>query len=174
MHGPGDQTLSPEETPAGLENLLALAAVNDDFAAALVRDPEAAVRASRVALTAAEREILAAISPELLKQLAAVVRERLPQPERRRFLELATAAVMALVAGGAVTLNHSAPAGPVALAGVGRTVLASPSPPTGSRPDRPARPRPRPEDTAPPIGIRPDRPRPVEPKPKSRGSGCNR
>lgn len=174
MHGQNGQTHSPEEIPAGLENLLALAAVNDDFAAALTRDAEGAVRASGVELTPAEHAILAASTPESLQQLATAVRERLPQPERRRFLELATAAVMTLIAGGAVTLNRNSSAGPVALAGVGRTVLASTNPPTGSRPDRPARRRPGRRNSAPTLGIQPDRPKPAKPQPKSRGSGCNR
>jgi hypothetical protein len=169
-------TLSPAEIPAGLESLLTLAAVNDDFAAVLARDPEGAVRASGVALTPAERAILAASTPESLRQLAAAVRERLPRPARRRFLALATAAVMTLVAGGAVTRNRSSCAGSVALASEGRAVLASPSPTPGNRPDRPVRPRPGPRENAPTAGIQPDRPEPPRPmpKPSSRGSGCNR
>ncbi len=127
-------------------------------------------------LTDGERAILEVSTPEALGQLADVVRERLPKPERRQFLELATAAVVTLAAGGAVTLNRELSGGPVVLANVSRTALASISPPTGSRPDRPSRTRPRPSERSPIIGIQPDHDHsaPVKKKPKKKSSGCNR
>lgn len=181
MHPTSGPSPRSDEIPTGIENLLALAAVNEAFATALLRDPEEAARASGVDLSDGERAILEVSTPEALGQLAEVVRERLPKPERRRFLELATAAVATLAAGGAVTLSRELSGGPVVLADVSRTALAFISPPTGSRPDRPStprprpsRPRPRPSETSPIMDIQPDQSAPVKTKPKQKSSGCNR
>lgn len=133
---PGNERRLPT-IPVGIEQLLAMAAVNDGFAAALRRDRQQAVRASGVQLSATEAGILAAIDAAALEQMVARVENAIPEPDRRAFLSRSAAALLALAAG---TLG-------TAVSGCER----QPSRVQGIRPQRPdSRPEPaRPQQTEP-------------------------
>lgn len=140
--------------PAGLEDLLSMAATSGEFAAALLRDRSRAAEAAGVSLTPAETAILGAVGEASLTQMIARVGSALPQVDRRLFLERAAAAVALLVGGSALTAcGDKTPKG----AGTPRG-SAPPAPPSrprkreldvdgGARPDR----------AMDPAGIRPDR-----------------
>jgi len=167
----------PPSTSRGIEELLALAAVDPAFAAALERDRKAAIEASGVALSPAEREVLRVTEEPALRQMAASLAGLLSEQDRREFLGRSAAAV-ALLLGAAATTGCPQPVtgsrpdppppepAPVkepvkappptppepvrAIGGLTATPDARPQPPapTGIRPDRPG----------PTRGIRPDRP----------------
>jgi hypothetical protein len=88
--------------PVGLEELLGMAAMDDDFAEALLTDPDPAVEASGVTLTSTEQTILRGLRQATLEPMIARIRQHLPEPERRAFLEQGAAAVALLVGGGAL------------------------------------------------------------------------
>ena len=72
-----------------------------------LRDPQAVAQAAGMRLTEPELAILAATVRDSLLQMGSAVREQLPAQERRRFLELATAVTVALVAGGPITVSSA-------------------------------------------------------------------
>jgi len=161
--------------PVGLEELLGMAAVDDAFAEALLTDPVQTVEASGVTLTATEQAILGALDRAALEPMIARIADRLPEPERRAFLEQATAAVVVLVGGGAALGAAGCKEGNRSTTAEkkepkGRKPTPREAVDTGARPDRPeAQPdRPKPQ---PVTGVRPDRP-PVRPdagvKPRER------
>ncbi|MHC4661991.1 MAG: hypothetical protein ACYS8W_09920 [Planctomycetota bacterium] len=128
-----------QKVPVGIEQLLAMAAVDNEFAAALMNDHESATAASGVELTQTEKGILSSIPAPALKQMIGNVRGRIPAKERRAFLKKSAAALLALVSGGILTTAGLAEGDPGAAGGV--------------RPDSPKT-----------KGISPDRP-PVKPRP---------
>ncbi len=99
---PGNQRLL-NEVPVGLEQLLAMAAASEDFARVLREDPDAAIAASELRITATEQAVLRATPEPMLAKMIARVAEALPRPERRVFLERAASALAVLV--GAVALG---------------------------------------------------------------------
>jgi hypothetical protein len=160
--------------PSGIEQLLAMAAVDERFALALRRDRGSAVDASGVDLSSTEAGILDAVDEASLERMVASVGATMAEQDRRAFLGRSAAALVALF-GTATTASCQCP-----------TVVR------GVRPDRPSEPvEPGPKDapaskpTAPqptsaptrPIGgltvdknmpqrgVRPDRPRPSRPMP---------
>jgi len=181
---PGNQR-AMQPVPVGLEELVAMAAVSEDFSGALWDDRGKAVDASGVELTATERAILEAVDDEALKQMVTTVGSRIPEQDRRGFLNMSAAAMLALVGGGSLVAGA---------AGCDRTtkgIRPDHPGPTGARPDRPEEPvepvtktgsEPEPETKKPdagrppmpPTGARPDRPeRPDRPRP-TRGARPNR
>jgi hypothetical protein len=100
-----DRSLPP--VPVGIEELLGMAAVNADFARALRDDRGAAVRASGVALTSTEADILAAIDARTLTTMIGNVGGGVPNRDRRAFLQRASAALLVLAGGGAVAAAAS-------------------------------------------------------------------
>jgi hypothetical protein len=168
--------------PAGLEELLGIAAVERQFADVLISDErQRAVEASGVELTTTERTILASVGEGALRQM--VSRLALTEQDRRYFLSRAATVVAALVGGGAVASTAGCRD-----RGWGQAV-------TGARPDRPEEqpkieappPKPagpdaggvraRPSELEVETGARPDRPdtssgkggaRPDRPTPKPR------
>jgi hypothetical protein len=123
-----------QNIPVGIEQILAMAAVDDEFAKALLENREAAIKASGVDLTDTETKILLSIQNDSLRQMIENVRGRIPATERRAFIKKSAAALLALVGAGFLTLGSSCESQPA---------------PVGERPDRP---QPK------PVGERPDRP----------------
>jgi hypothetical protein len=146
---PGNER-SLELVPSGLEQLLGMAAVDEAFRDALLADPSGTAEGVGLELVQAEQRVLASVSREQLAAMIGQVDRRLPDPDRRSFLSLAGAAMVAL-AGGA------------SLAGVACKSIGRPDPlPAGVRPSLKAgQPATRPGPV--PAGIRP-RPKPIEPK----------
>lgn len=170
---PGNERALDGSVSVGIEELLSMAAADEEFAGALLERREEALEASGVPLTASERAILGTVTPAALEQMIAGVRAMLPEPERREFLGRSAAAMLLLLGSGAAASG----------AGCNRSVTGSrpepiPAPPqttTGSRPDRPEEiTPPRPDmgvaepPPLPPTGHRPDLP------PKSRGISPDR
>lgn len=91
-----------QEIPVGIEEVLAMAAVDDRFASSLYADRESAMAASGVSLTATEKMILSSIERPALAQMVSSFKTRLPvSSSRREFLKKsASAALLALVGGG--------------------------------------------------------------------------
>jgi hypothetical protein len=75
-----------EPLPTGLQSLVSMAAADPRFADALIADRDAAVAASGLTLTPAERAVLRALPPSALRALAAGVSKNLPESSRRAFL----------------------------------------------------------------------------------------
>lgn len=154
------------EVPAGLENLLRMAAEDDHLRAALLEDRSTTVEACQDLLSDGELAVLRSVPREQLEPM--IARLRVPQPERREFLKVAAAALMTLVTGAAAW-------------GADPTPSPRPRPPEptrGIRPDRPdlvPSPNPSPNQPHPhpaPTGIRPDRP-PVDASPRPPGSAAS-
>ena len=187
---PGNQR-AMQPVPVGLEQLMAMAAVSDEFSEELWRDRDAAVEASGVELTGTERAILGSVDDAALQKMVAGVGRGIPEQDRRGFLNMSAAAVLALVGGGSLAAGA---------AGCDRTtkgIRPDHPAPTGARPDRPdddeptetktgaeteTEPEPEPETKRPdagrppmpPTGARPDRPeRPDRPRP-TRGARPSR
>lgn len=171
-----------DTVPVGLEELLGMAAVREEFAAALLAEPDAALAASGVDLTDTERAVLGALDGPQLEPMIDQVRQRLPEPDRRAFLEQAAAAVAVLVGGVAAVGATLSTAGCSKGASErrGRKPVPREAADTGARPDRPparadagagagagvkekekekGRPRPGLRELRPTRGIRPRRPR---------------
>ena len=181
---PGNQR-PMQPVPVGLEELMAMAAVSDEFSEALWDDRDGAVTASGVELTSTELSILGAVDDATLKRMVTSVGSGIPEQDRRGFLNMSAAAMLALVGGGSLAAG---------VAGCDRGTSKGIRPdhpgPTGARPDRPDPPDPEPKGSAsestgsepepetakpdarplprPPTGARPDRPSP------SRGVRPNR
>lgn len=136
--------------PVGLEQTLHLAAASPDFADALLTHRERAVEASGLSLTHSERGMLRAVDDATLRQMIAQVDRTLAQPDRRVFLERATAAVALLVGGASLAGCDKPGSGGTAPKKKlpERTPDRIPRTTTGARVDRP---------DPPPAGIRPDR-----------------
>ncbi|MHC4661993.1 MAG: Os1348 family NHLP clan protein [Planctomycetota bacterium] len=132
----------PHEISNGIEQVLAMAAVDEKFASTLLDNREAAAKASGVELTPTEKQILLSIEKDALKQMIENVRGRIPAKERRAFLKKSAAALLALVGAGFLTIAS------------GCNEIAS----TGAQPDRP-KPKPEPPSDLKTRGIRSDRPR---------------
>ncbi len=139
---PGNQR-PMQPVPVGLEQLMAMAAVSDEFSDALSEDREAALEASGVELTSTERAILGSVDDDALQRMVAGVGMGIPEQDRRGFLNMSAAAVLALVGGGSLAAGA---------AGCDRTSK-------GHRPDHPA-----------PTGARPDRPEDDQPVEKKTGA----
>jgi hypothetical protein len=123
----------PRRAPTALEQLLGLAAADPRFAEALIADREQAAAAAGIAISAAERRSLLAPGPAALRRAIAGIAPRLGEPDRREFLRLAGAALVALAAGSVSTAAAAAPA-----EGPDRPLRGQPA--TGARPDRPPQP----------------------------------
>jgi TonB family protein len=95
-----EQRLQEPAVPVGLEQVLLMAGVEPRFAEALRSEPEAALQASGVALSATERAILRTVPGERLEQMAARLVAAVPEPTRRAFMGRASAVVVALGVGG--------------------------------------------------------------------------
>ena len=162
-----------QTVPVGIEQLIGMAAADPEFALALRERRDEAISAGRVTLTATELAILASIDSSTLQAMVDRMRGALPEPERRSFLRRATAALLALVGGGATALAATG----CRDADAGRSVQPPPAV-TGARPDRPppppttdpdpadtTSPPPDPPDTTSPGTDKPDVP---EPKPDTR------
>jgi len=167
-------TQDDPKAPRGIEALLALAAVDPTFAAALERDRAAAIEASGVALTPAEREVLRVTEEPALRQMAASIAGLLSEQDRRAFLGRSAAATAALLAVSTATgckdkNREEIPAPTGCLSDHPPPRPRPPAPPPRPTPDaRPQPPAPtgiRPDRPGPTRGIRPDRPGPTGEKP---------
>ena len=143
--------MGQERSDPGLEGLLAMAAVDERFAAALLADRERTIEASGVSLTPTEQRLLRSIDDAALRSMVAGVGSTIPDHERRRFVGVSAAAALALFAGACRPSCEPS----------GRSSRSNQLE-TGSRPHR--KPEPvtgtRPTPTSPPdsTGIRPDLP----------------
>jgi len=150
---PPGNTRPQQVIPTGIEELLAMAAVDASFAAALERDRAMALEASGVELTATERAIFDAIDASALRRMTGSVGHSLPEQDRRTFLGRSAAALVALVGGASVT------------SGCDRGLQSVPA---GVRPDRPAS---QPVTPSPPVSAPAPKPTaapaPTEPTPAS-------
>jgi hypothetical protein len=93
-----DETFIPP-VPVGLEHVLGLAGAHEAYATLLASDRDALLATSGVDLTPRERAMLAAAPAAAIEQMAQAVRERLDEPDRRRFFAQASAALAALGGG---------------------------------------------------------------------------
>lgn len=138
--------MSERKIPAGIEQLLGMAAVDEAFAAELLKRREAVIESGDVQLAPTERALLASIDGAALEAMIAGVRKNLPDGERRAFLSMAANVALGLAASGAVASS---------LGGcIDRCI-----PTKGIQPDRP---KPQVPDSA---GVRPDRPPQPDPQP---------
>jgi hypothetical protein len=137
LSGKTDPPLARTQAYGGLEQVLALAAVEPRFAAALMADRTAAVRAAGIALTGAEGRALAAPDAAALERMIAGVAPTLPEPDRRAFLGLAGAALLVLATG---CDPPSAPVEAAPAAPDRRDLPYQGGAKTGARPDRPDEP----------------------------------
>lgn len=78
--------------PTGLQQLLRLASVNEDFCQRMMGEPLGMARAAQIVLNATEVAILGAISPVQLAQMA----RQMPRPTPERLEPLLRAAARAL------------------------------------------------------------------------------
>ena len=139
-----------QTAPVGLEELLAMAAVDTEFAAALSEDRDRAVSVSGVELTPTERDILNAVDDATLARRVGTVGRGIPEQDRRQFINLSAAAMLALVGGGVVASTGC----PATGAWPDRPV-PPPARGTGARPDRPDAGQP---PSQKPTAVHPDRP----------------
>ena len=167
--------------PVGIEELLAMAAVDSEFADALFANRDRAIDASGVSLTATERAIIGATDTSMLSQMIKNVQGAIPDADRRTFMQRSAAALLAFLGGAAVVgaaacdqkVTGSRPIVPNA--GVrpeGNPAKAAESTkdtPPDAETDKPDAPPPKPDAGPPPSkvrprpsrGIRPDRPQPT-------------
>lgn len=156
---PGNQRLLTE-VPVGLEQLLAMAAASEEFARALRADPDDAIAASGLRLTATERAVLGATPEPMVAKMIARVETLLPRPERRLFLEQAAAALVVLLGAGTLAAcKGGGETGQGARSG-GAADPMDTQPLDIPRPMEAMRDHPPP---GPPMGIRPDPPPPRPP-----------
>ncbi len=144
---PGGEGGVEDGVPMGIEALLSMAAVDDQFSNALLQDRDEAILASGVQLTKHEQAILGLVDNAALEHMIASVHGLIPESERREFLGRSAAAMLFLMSGGAAL-------------GASGCKEINPMTATGSRPDPPG-PPPTPIET----GSRPDLPDEVAPKP---------
>jgi TonB family protein len=96
----------PSDELGGLETLLAMAAVEPEFARALATRRDEALAASGVEMSAGEKRVLRAAPGESLRQMSVSLESRIPAASRRTFLLRAGQAV-ALLAGTALLGRES-------------------------------------------------------------------
>ena len=88
------------DVPRGIEILLKKAAVDPEFHALLLRDPESAARSIELNLDSIELMMFQTIPPE---QLTTIIKQtNVPQPQRRAFLGQTAAAMLAVLSGTAL------------------------------------------------------------------------
>ena len=88
------------DVPRGIEILLKKAAIDPEFHALLLRDPESAARSIELNLDAVELMMLQTIPSE---QLTTIIKQtNVPQPQRRAFLGQTAAAMLAVLSGTAL------------------------------------------------------------------------
>ena len=75
---PPGNTRPLQEIPIGIEQLLAMAAVDDEFASVLLENRQAAIDSSGVDLTQTEKQILSVIDKPALRQMIENVRGKIP------------------------------------------------------------------------------------------------
>ena len=151
--------------PHGMQDLLLMAAEDGRLRDALVHDRAATLEKCGVLLSDNERKVLLSIPAERLKQM--IDRMISPHAERREFLRMAAASIVAFLAGGVAPFlaGRAAQAGePARLEESTRGIRPDvPSPEPSASPS----PSPRPPTHSPTRGIRPDRPSPSpEPSPR--------
>lgn len=142
--------------PTGIEQLLRLAAVDDDFREVLIERRGDAAAAAGVVLTPNERAILGAIPETQIEAMAG----RLPPPPPQRRVFLRQAAASAVVALGGAALMSCEACSPTATLGV-QPDIPPPRPSDneqGSSHVSEPPPHPRPDEPTPPTGIAPDIP----------------
>ncbi len=129
------QSTSPAQNPSApdaklgeLETLLAMAAVDPDFARALATRRDDALAASGVALSPEERRILEATPAQSLQQMSASLVRRIPASSRRTFLRRAGQS-LALLAGTTLLAGDGLAAPPV----TGKTPAMQPPQPAPQR-----------------------------------------
>lgn len=103
---PGNQRDLPP-IPVGMEELLSMAAVDDQFASALLQDRRRAIEASQVPLTPSEKAILTSIDNSMLDRMIACVDGLFSPTRHREFLSKAAAALLVLAGGSGVLLGGS-------------------------------------------------------------------
>lgn len=138
-----------QPVPVGIEELLTLAAVDDELARVLVEDRSAIIDTGAVSLTSTERSILASIDADSLSRMVARVDLSREEEDRRSFLGHSAGVVLALVGGGAAATSSCKV--------------------TGSRPDNP-------EDKKPAkvTGSRPDTPQEKKSPPPADDEPCDK
>ena len=72
--------------PVGIEQIMGMAAVHEEFKAILLNDRLRAIEQSGVELTPTEKGILQAIDPSTLGQMIDSVQGKIPEESRRGFL----------------------------------------------------------------------------------------
>lgn len=128
-----------ESGPAlgGLETLLAMAAVEPEFARALATRREEALAASGVEMSVGERRVLRSTPSESLRQMSARLEPRIPAASRRTFLRRAGQSLAVLA--GTALLARETEARPASTKAwwedAGPRVGLSGGTGTGSRPD---------------------------------------
>ncbi len=100
---PSENQRNLHSVPVGIEELLAMAAVDKDFAQALLLNRDNATTSSGVHLTATEKNILAATDNAALKIMINSIGDKIPERDRRDFLKKSAAALLAIVGGEFVT-----------------------------------------------------------------------
>jgi hypothetical protein len=88
------------DVPVGIEGILAMAAVDDKFADALLKDRPSAVKASGIELAETEKHVFASVDNETLSQMIEKMRRRIPEKSRPVFMRKSAAALLALVGTG--------------------------------------------------------------------------
>ncbi len=95
-----DRESSLPPVPTGIQKLLRLASVDDDFCDQLIQHRAAVAEAAGVQLSGSEQAILEAIPAEQLREMAQQMPP--PVPQRREFLRRAATAALVLFGGGVV------------------------------------------------------------------------
>lgn len=98
---PPESAGAPPPVPTGLQRLLRLASVDEGFQAQLLQQRADFAEAAGVELSASERAVLNAASPEQLSQMIGCLPP--PPTDRRTFLKEAALAALALVAAPALS-----------------------------------------------------------------------
>ena len=106
------------DVPVGIEGILAMAAVDDKFAAALLKDRPSAVKASGIELAETEKSVFASVENAALTQMIEKMRKRIPEKSRPVFMRKSAAALLALVGTGILSSGVLEGCAPPATAGV--------------------------------------------------------
>jgi hypothetical protein len=91
---------APNNIPNGIDNILAMAAVDDKFAVALLKDRPSAMSHSGIELAETEKHVFASVDNETLSQMIEKMRKRIPEKSRPVFMRKSAAALLALVGAG--------------------------------------------------------------------------
>jgi hypothetical protein len=97
---PSENGRELRDVPVGIEGILAMAAVDDKFADALLKDRPSAVKASGIELAETEKHVFAAVDNAALSQMIEKMRRRIPEKSRPVFMRKSAAALLALVGTG--------------------------------------------------------------------------